>query len=282
MALAYSLIPEYSYAAPKDTIPPKIILYGPVKDSIPLFSKFVDPGYIYSDNITPTNQIIFSISGTFYATFKTGLANKIGNYNIIYTAIDSSGNKNSVERMVKVYDAIAPQVILKGPVNVSICQYSVYKDSGYIVNYQYPANLKIDTSGTFYSSGGTTAQAYRTLTITYVAKDTSSENTGSATRTITILPAGSYPCNSAINIASGSRFDFNIYPNPASHYIIIEPRENQIIRLRIVDVLGRIVLENSNIWPGILQIPVSELNPGIYSIIIDAQNGLVTKRFVKN
>jgi len=73
-----------------------------------------------------------------------------------------------------------------------------------------------------------------------------------------------------------------IYPNPASQTFFIDGREKTIKAVKLVDELGRQVYFRDLInKPGIIEIPVSGLTPGIYSAIVYTQNGVVSKRIFK-
>lgn len=62
---------------------------------------------------------------------------------------------------------------------------------------------------------------------------------------------------------------FNVYPNPASNEIKISTSYKEIFSVKIIDCLGREVL-NSEVQNN--SVDVSEINPGIYQMIILDKN----------
>jgi hypothetical protein len=72
----------------------------------------------------------------------------------------------------------------------------------------------------------------------------------------------------------------NIYPTPASNYIIIENTTNKAItNTSIIDLNGKVVL-NSNLNSN--KIDVSNISNGIYIIKIELENRFVYKKIIKN
>ncbi len=267
------------YAGGTDTIPPVIKLYGPLHDSVPIYTVYTDRGYEVSDTYYPIVKV--DTSGTFVSTFNDNFANKLGTYTLIYTAIDGSGNKASATRYIKVYENIPPStgvLRLIGPMDVNICRFGVYKDLGYAVDTPYYSSIKVDTSGSFFSNGTSkTGLCY----LTYTAKDTFG-NSVSVTRMINVEPSGSYGCNSSIINVSSDLKDIKFYPNPASDNIFIDAGGQEISGIQIVDELGKQVFSQISYQKGIIEIPVSGLSSGIYTVIISSENGTVVKQVLKN
>jgi len=78
-----------------DQINPEIILNGNQNMSIYVGDKFEDPGVVVTDNYDGdiTDKVIIE---------NTLDTSKIGNYKIVYTITDSSGNSSSIERYIEV------------------------------------------------------------------------------------------------------------------------------------------------------------------------------------
>ncbi len=75
--------------------------------------------------------------------------------------------------------------------------------------------------------------------------------------------------------------NFSFYPNPASSNLNIK-NETVINTISILDINGRVVLNNPAINNRITSIDVSELNAGIYFIQLTDEKGLIsTQKFVK-
>ena len=75
-----------------------------------------------------------------------------------------------------------------------------------------------------------------------------------------------------------------LYPNPTNDKLFLTSAFSKIEKIRIVDVLGKVVKqENKLISPmDTDEIDVSRLNAGIYFLLIQLQDRMVTKRIVKN
>jgi hypothetical protein len=77
-----------------------------------------------------------------------------------------------------------------------------------------------------------------------------------------------------------------VYPNPTRGELIINNYELKIMNVEIVDVLGRVVaiVETDN-YPSLQQpattFDISNLPAGIYFIRITTDNGIITKKIVK-
>ncbi|WP_127579981.1 immunoglobulin-like domain-containing protein [Paenibacillus koleovorans] len=75
---------------------PDLQLLGPLPMNIPLGSSYTEPGYTVTDNLDAVEQIAVTITGSVYT-------NGIGQYNLLYTAIDRAGNTATAVRQVNVY-----------------------------------------------------------------------------------------------------------------------------------------------------------------------------------
>ena len=72
---------------------------------------------------------------------------------------------------------------------------------------------------------------------------------------------------------------FNIYPNPVNDMLYIET-EVEIERVVVYDAFGR-QQTAVNGQQGVMTVEVSNLNAGVYFVMIKTNDGVVTKRFVK-
>jgi len=73
---------------------------------------------------------------------------------------------------------------------------------------------------------------------------------------------------------------FSIYPNPVQNLLTVENTSTtEIISIKIYDVLGRLVLSESR---DVKQIDISHLNSGVLFVEIETEQGVVTKKVVKN
>ena len=182
-----------------DRIPPVITLIGNKDVYIQVSSdkyNYTELDFTVTDN-ADTNTFITSITGldiTDTLGNKTMDTSVIGNTTIIYTAIDSVGNKATETRTVHVINTINPKITMTGT-DVEHEFGKIYKDDG-ATAVDYEDNpLPVTTFGTqIIEDAANTAITYRTLldnsigshTITYIASD-DSKNTSVATRTVTVV-----------------------------------------------------------------------------------------------
>jgi hypothetical protein len=77
--------------------------------------------------------------------------------------------------------------------------------------------------------------------------------------------------------------DFALFPNPAKSLITISSTINGTVKLNyeVVDVLGKVVLQDENNTSDKVTINVSGLNSGIYFVRLHVNNSIVVKKFVK-
>jgi hypothetical protein len=77
--------------------------------------------------------------------------------------------------------------------------------------------------------------------------------------------------------------DFVLFPNPAKSLITISSTINGTVKINyeIVDVLGKVVLQNENNTSDKITININHLNSGIYFVRLHVNNSIVVKKFVK-
>lgn len=95
----------------------------------------------------------------------------------------------------------------------------------------------------------------------------------------TVTMCSSSPCGSNVGIEE-IKSDLLLSPNPANSFIMIQTNET-ISTYNIHDMEGRIVFSgtaNSNNF----NIDISELNGGVYIIVIKTEKGLNQQRFIKS
>ncbi|XMB66561.1 DUF5011 domain-containing protein [Mycoplasmatota bacterium zrk1] len=131
-----------------DITPPTISLNGEKHITLEISRAFEDPGVVASDNSKNEVEIIVDSNLDY---------NKLGNYEITYTARDSSGNRNIIRRLVTVEDTTPPIIRLKGPeeLQLSINQnfidtgFTVKDNSNAVVTTILEGSVDISTSGTY-------------------------------------------------------------------------------------------------------------------------------------
>lgn len=74
-----------------------------------------------------------------------------------------------------------------------------------------------------------------------------------------------------------------IYPNPASDFINVKCKDQNIEHIKIVDINGKLVFETiSSFHANEVQIPVSQLQSGVYILHVTSRNQIVASTFVVN
>lgn len=142
-----------------DTSIPVIYLKGADTVYLPLGDAFNDPGAIVVDNN--------SANLPYFVDLSVIDEQVVGNYTLVYTAIDSSGNAAMpVKRVVGVRDFIAPQLTLLGD-TVKMEVNTPYNEPGYTVSDNYDQNVSVQISG---SVDNTTTGLYLLI---YTATDAS-------------------------------------------------------------------------------------------------------------
>ena len=86
-----------------------------------------------------------------------------------------------------------------------------------------------------------------------------------------------------VGVFEGEATSILIRPNPVKDalYITIEGERSIIGDYQIVDILGKIVMEGALAGTGTSAISTSELTNGLYIIQINAKEGILTRKFVK-
>lgn len=103
----------------------------------------------------------------------------------------------------------------------------------------------------------------------YITNISSAGETISFNFSRTFIPAG---------IDNTLKNNISIYPNPAKDELRIENGEIQINRLEILDLSGKVVCQYDDSKN---KINISTLSRGIYFVKIETDNGVVTRKFVK-
>jgi hypothetical protein len=77
-----------------------------------------------------------------------------------------------------------------------------------------------------------------------------------------------------------SKNTFNIYPNPSNAVFNIQRQSNEIMRISVFDVTGKLVYEDMNINQSNYKLNLSRVNKGIYFLKIIEGNKQVAKRIL--
>jgi len=153
-----------------DTGLPIVTLNGATPMSLEVFTAWIDPGATAHDDIDGNNLNV-TVSGTVNNK-------KLGSYDLVYSATDSSGNTGSATRTVVVKDTTAPVITLKGDNPLTVDCSKGYSEPGATAADNYDGSIPVSISGSVLSSAGT-------YTVTYTATD-SSGNSATATRMVIV------------------------------------------------------------------------------------------------
>jgi len=128
-----------------DLVAPKVSLVGSKSIRIPVGENaYTEYGVDVSDNYDTDLKYTTSVSGSGSIVN----ANKVGQYKVEYSALDSSRNlSNTVSRNVTVFDKVKPNVSIKGANPLTIPVGKKYTEYGVNISDNYDKNLKPIISG---------------------------------------------------------------------------------------------------------------------------------------
>ena len=159
--------------------------------------------------------------------------------------------------------------------------YIMYNDEGYNLTNFDASKYTVDTVSNLIRSGGHCLTG--SYFVRYIVKVIQGHHVDSISRIINILDSTVYPCNqSAINGISNQLKDIKLYPNPASQIMNIDAGDQKILNIRIINTLGTVAFDLNDPGNGVIQVPVSQLKPGIYTVVVGTGNGVFTRQIVKN
>ena len=184
----------------KDFIPPVITILGSTEEILERGQPFVDQGATARDNV---DGVITNITTT-----GTVDALTIGDYEIIYSAIDSYNNVGSATRIVRVRDTIKPVITLIGPS-------TIIHEKGFTFEDTYGASAS-DLSGVedltndIITTTNVNVDIIGSYTISYNVSDIGNNQADTVTRTVivqdTTAPLVSLVGDSIINLPLGSTY----------------------------------------------------------------------------
>jgi beta-glucanase (GH16 family) len=81
--------------------------------------------------------------------------------------------------------------------------------------------------------------------------------------------------------ASGQISKASISPNPAQNMVKVSLNSNELIKnIQLFDVTGKLILNQNNINKSSTNLYVSDLNSGLYIVVIKTNKTVITKRLV--
>lgn len=250
-----------------DTIKP--VLHMPNADVVwDAKVTYKDPPYWLADNYFHSSEV---------TVLKKGEVNiyRIGDYPLAYYALDPAGNaSDSVKFTVHVVDRIAPEIVLAGPVEVTVPRWGRYIEPGFTMYDNYDDDPMVTVGGT-YKNADKPGIYFRSYQV--------SDHSGNASKIIFryIYVEDSY---SDIQADSVSSRLISLYPNPANEYLNIgsafeQPKE---FTVTVQTVIGQ-VLDQKNIRLGKGlegRVDVHTLAPGLYYLRLEGNGYSLNRSFI--
>jgi hypothetical protein len=84
-------------------------------------------------------------------------------------------------------------------------------------------------------------------------------------------------CSTVNTFDIANNFKIKIYPNPAINFLSVLCNEN-VEKLRLTDLTGKIILEQRNIHSELIKLDVSTIPAGIYFTSIQTENGRISNQ----
>jgi len=153
---------------------PIISLKGDNPMTVAHKGKYDEKGATAKDEVDGENLKV-SISGVVDT-------NKVGAYNITYSATDSAGNKQTIKRVVKVTDQTAPTITLNGKPIVTVTEGNPYDDLGAKATDLVDGTVTVDTNVEVDTS------KVGTYTLKYIAKDSAGNKATAERKVYVVLP----------------------------------------------------------------------------------------------
>ena len=157
-----------------DTTAPVVALIGASTINHEQGTAFEDPGATASDNVDASVSVV--VSGEVDP-------DEGGTYVVTYSAADSAGNSDSVQRTVVVADTTPPEISLVGEAMLTVIEGEVFDDPGAVATDLVDGAVNVVAEGTIDAAPGD-------YTLTYTAIDSAS-NRQTITRTVTVKSANS-------------------------------------------------------------------------------------------
>ena len=83
-----------------------------------------------------------------------------------------------------------------------------------------------------------------------------------------------------VGINANTKAGISVYPNPAHSLVNIKTVET-ITKIQVINAIGQIVLEKSNINNNFSSIELKTIESGVYTILVSTENGVIASKFIK-
>jgi PKD repeat protein len=251
-----------------DTQSPVLYLVGGDTVEIDVFDKYYDWGIKMFDNYNMNSELGVIVKGSFIDSFgANGVSERIGFYNYSYIVSDKSGNKDSITRVISVLDNKAPSIVLNGLPVLVIQRWSDFNDPGARVIDNYWGG-----NGVWYTSkNNVNTQSNGTYYAQYCPFD-SSGNAGECILRYIVVEEGVEFTNS---INNGSSIQVEVFPNPASDFIMIKVAEKA--NLSIFNANGKLIL-NQRAENQYTIVNTTNWSSGVYLLRVQLNNEVLNTK----
>jgi hypothetical protein len=194
----------------------------------------------------------------FVVAYSTPAGNPVGNYNYSLTAAPGIQlPADTFSRIGVSYNKTTGQVLIKGP---GIA----------------PAGIAVPGS----SAGTDPAEIDF---ISFSGNTTAAPNTTAASMVMDNLTVKAVATDSLLGFNDISdEATFSVYPNPATNFITVSSNINLTINsIEMFDINGRMVKKISYDATSNAEVTISDLSAGVYMMKISSNNGVATKKIIK-
>ena len=160
-----------------DSQPPLVTFTGSSPISIEVGTTYYELGATATDNYDPSFSVTNSI-----VTSGTVTEEVVASYTITYSALDSSGNVGTVQRIVNVVDTTSPTIDITGDNPATIALGATYNDEGATATDNYDTGLAVVVGGNTVDTS--TVGSY---TVTYNVSDESGNSAAQKVRIVNVV-----------------------------------------------------------------------------------------------
>ena len=89
-------------------------------------------------------------------------------------------------------------------------------------------------------------------------------------------------CYSTLSVEKNKNLNtFTLYPNPVRGELLVEQDNSSSYTLSIYNLSGKLVYKYYNLSESVEKLNVSNVKPGLYFVVINQNNFLITDKFLK-
>lgn len=202
---------------------------------------------------------------------------ELGDYDVIYTAEDGSGNQATYKRVIRVVDTERPTVVAP-PMNIQrwTGNFDPMADVSALDNYWSPQWF-VDNNGIEIVYSNVDVNYPGIYNIIYRAKDGSGNTSFLTTRIVNVWTPTSVE---GVDLESM----INIYPNPSAgkFTVKLDAQLGTQVEVKIMDALGHVVITAGSeaFVNGEAQMDLSNVTAGVYMVQLTTEFGTTSKRVV--